>query len=102
MRAERFAFGASEKPANVIQQALSTFFCEFHWERIGMEEKEHIRVVQNINDSLRTPIKDWDACDWMMANLHGKTKKEMSRIRAKALTKTYLKRIFHSSLFNCQ
>lgn len=81
-------------------QHISTFFCEFHWDRIGMEEKEHIRIVEDLNNTLRTPIKDSDACDWMMAHLHGKNKSEMGRIRAKALTKIYLKRIFPAILFN--
>lgn len=75
---------------------IRNLYCEFHWDRIGMEKCEHDRIVNVLNSTLDSPLKDWDAADWMMANLSGKAKRIMKRKRAKALSTIYFKRLFKS------
>lgn len=73
-------------------QKISKFFCEFHWDRIGMPEDDHLSILNRLNHCLREPIQDWDAVDWMAVNLQGSDRENMLKKRRKALAKIYLKK----------
>jgi FkbM family methyltransferase len=77
-------------------RSIRKFYCEFHWDRIGMERAEHDETVYLLNSNLKSPVEDWDAVDWMMVNLNGKAKSEMKNKRRRALFEIYLRRLLRT------
>lgn len=75
---------------------IRNFYCEFHWDRIGLKKWEHDEIVCKLNASLDSAVKDWDAVDWMMANLNGKAKTAMRNKRRRALYAIYCQRLLKS------
>jgi FkbM family methyltransferase len=79
--------------ASNLVRLISSFYCEFHWDRINMPEYEHLEVIENLNNALSRPVTDWDAFDWMINQLSGERRRKMSQKRLLQLSKIYAKRI---------
>jgi FkbM family methyltransferase len=74
---------------------ISAFYCEFHWDRIGMQESAHLAKLAKLEQELGSLVQEWDACDFMLANRIDKAKWKMRRSRLTSLAKTYLSRIMY-------
>ena len=71
---------------------ISDFYCEFHWDRIGMSEQEHLAYLDLLNSNLCNTVKDWDASDWMLNHLESKARRDMYVKRIKRIVKIYIKK----------
>ena len=50
---------------------IAKFFCEFHYERIGLDYSAHEKIVRKLNDIQLNPIH-WDASSYMIINFKGR------------------------------
>jgi hypothetical protein len=50
---------------------ITKFFCEFHYERIGLDNSVHDNIVKKLNDIQLNPIH-WDASSYMIINFKGR------------------------------